>query len=37
MPLNYHMIVEKYSKLNGVVGSSIFDYKIFSLLDEKVG
>ena len=35
MILNYRMIVERYPKSNGVVGASILDFGIFSLLDEK--
>jgi hypothetical protein len=34
--LNYRMIVEKVPKPNGMVGSSIPDHEIVSLLDEKL-
>ena len=35
MILNYQMIVEDYPKPNGVVGGSIPDREIFSLLNPK--
>jgi hypothetical protein len=35
MTLNYHMIVERYPKPNGVVGSLIPDREFISLLDGK--
>ena len=33
MTLNYRMIMERYPKMNGVVGCSIPIREIFSLLD----
>jgi hypothetical protein len=35
MTLNYWRVVERYPKLNGVVGGPILVCEIFSLLDEK--
>jgi hypothetical protein len=33
--INYRSVMKKYPKPNGVVGNSIPDREIFSLLDEK--
>lgn len=35
MTLRYHMLVERYPELNGVVGGFISDCEIYTLLDGK--